>query len=139
MKKLSSLLLCTATCLVCSSCATIFCGSRAKVTFNSNVPVESATLTIDGQKHTHVSFPYRTKIKRGFRKTEVTAEASGYEKTNLTVYKNFNAASLLNILLGGIIGLGVDAATGAMMKPDEDYYLIQFTPVPKAETAESDQ
>lgn len=134
MNKLNSLLLCTATGLAFTSCATIFCGSRAKVTFDTNVPVESATLTIDGKKHQVTAFPYKAKIKRGFRKTEVVAEAPGYEKTELNVYKNFNAVSLLNILIGGIIGFGVDAATGGMMKPDEDHYEIMFTKSTMEET-----
>lgn len=84
MKNLCSLLLCAATGLVFfTSCATIFCGSRAKVTFDSNVPVESATLTIDGQQHANVHFPYTTKIKRGFTDSEVKVEAEGYEPTRL--------------------------------------------------------
>ena len=40
-----------------SSCASIFCGSKAKVTFDGEIS-EEATLTIDGLKHTNVTFPY---------------------------------------------------------------------------------
>lgn len=35
-----------------SSCASIFCGSKAKVTFDGEIS-EEATLTIDGLKHTN--------------------------------------------------------------------------------------
>ena len=51
--------------LLMSSCASIFCGSKAKVTFDGEIS-EEATLTIDGLKHTNVTFPYTTKIRRGF-------------------------------------------------------------------------
>ena len=44
-----------------TSCATVFCGSKAKVTFDSDI-AEKATLTIDGRKYTNVTFPYTTKI-----------------------------------------------------------------------------
>ena len=54
-----------------SSCASIFCGSKAKVTFDGEIS-EEATLTIDGLKHTNVTFPYTTKIRRGFDETVVT-------------------------------------------------------------------
>lgn len=47
--------------LLMSSCASIFCGSKAKVTFDGEIS-EEATLTIDGLKHTNVTFPYTTKI-----------------------------------------------------------------------------
>lgn len=38
--------------LLMSSCASIFCGSKAKVTFDGEIS-EEATLTIDGLKHTN--------------------------------------------------------------------------------------
>ena len=58
--------------LLLSSCSTIFCGSKAKVTFESNID-QTADLTIDGRKHHNVTFPYTTKIKRGFDDTVVKA------------------------------------------------------------------
>lgn len=115
-------------CLLCSSCATIFCGSRANVTFDSDID-ERATLTIDGQKHTKVTFPYTVKIKRGFNDTVVKAEAPSYQTEMLVIYKSFNPVSLIN-LFGGIVGWGVDAATGALTKPDQKYYQIEFEPKP---------
>lgn len=133
MNKLCSLLFCTASGLIFTSCATVFCGSRSKVTFDSNVPVESATLTIDGKKHTQVRFPYTTKVKRGFTDSEVKAETEGYETSRFTIYKTFNAVSVLNLL--DLVGWGIDAATGAMMKPDQQSYEIMFVPVKKTETS----
>ncbi|WP_417152967.1 hypothetical protein [Rikenella microfusus] len=124
MNKLNSMLLCAATGLAFTSCATVFCGSRAKVTFDTNVPVESATLTIDGKKHQITTFPYKAKVKRGFTDTEVKAEAPGYETVRFTIYKNFNAVSVINLF--DVLGWGIDAATGAMMKPDQRSYEIMF-------------
>ena len=124
MNKLNSMLLCAATGLAFTSCATVFCGSRAKVTFDTNVPVESATLTIDGKKHQITAFPYKAKVKRGFTDTEVKAEAPGYETVRFTIYKNFNAVSVINLF--DVLGWGIDAATGAMMKPDQRSYEIMF-------------
>ena len=46
--------------LLMSSCASIFCGSKAKVTFDGEIS-EEATLTIDGLKHTNV--PIRQKYE----------------------------------------------------------------------------
>lgn len=109
-----------------SSCATIFCGSKTKVTFNSDIS-EKATLTIDGRKHTNVTFPYTTKIKRGFDETVVKAEAPSYETATIIIIdKNFNAVAVLNLL--DILGWGIDAATGAMMKPEFKFYDIDFQP-----------
>ena len=103
-----------------SSCASIFCGSKAKVTFDSDIS-RKATLTIDGRKHKHVTFPYTTKIRRGFDETIVKAEAPG-----VIVNKNFNAVSVLNLL--DVLAWGIDAATGAITKPEFKFYQIDFQP-----------
>ena len=108
-----------------TSCATVFCGSRANVTFDSNIE-ETATLTIDGVKHTNVSFPYTAKIRRGFDQTVVKAEAKSYKTETVIVNKSFNAVSVINLC--DILGWGIDAATGAMTKPEFKYYQIEFKP-----------
>lgn len=108
-----------------TSCATIFCGSKTQVTFNSNIQ-ERATLTIDGVKHTNVTFPYTTKIKRGFDETIVKAEAPSYLTETVIINKNFNAVAVLNLL--DVLAWGIDAATGAMMKPEFKFYDIDFQP-----------
>lgn len=115
-----------------SSCATVFCGSKARVTFESDI-TESATLTIDGRKHTNVTFPYTTKIKRGFDDTIVKAEAPSYQPETIVIEKNFNAVSVINLC--GVLGWGIDAATGAMMKPEFKFYQIEFKPAEKTNSA----
>ncbi len=116
-----------------SSCATFFCGSRAKVTFDTNVPVESAALTIDGKKYQVNAFPYETRVKRGFTDTEVKVESEGYDPVRFTIFKTFNAVSVINLF--DLLGWGIDAATGAMTKPDQRAYEIMFAE-PKANATE---
>ena len=112
--------------LICSftlsSCATIFCGTKAKVTFDSNV--DQATLTIDGRKHSNVTFPYTTKIPRGYDETIVKAESEGYQTMLVYVDKKFNPVSIINLC--DILGWGIDAATGALTKPEYKSYQIDF-------------
>lgn len=108
-----------------SSCASIFCGSKAKVTFDGEIP-EEATLTIDGLKHTNVTFPYTTKIRRGFDETVVKIESPNYTAAPIIINKNFNAVSVINLL--DVLGWGIDAATGAMTKPEFKFYQIDFRP-----------
>ncbi len=108
-----------------SSCSTIFCGSKAKVTFDSDIE-ERATLYIDGRKYQSVTFPYTVKIPRGFDETIVKVEAEGYEEQTIYIDKKFNPISIINLF--DVLGWGIDAATGAMMKPDYKYYNIDFVP-----------
>ena len=108
-----------------SSCASIFCGSKARVVFDSEA-AEKASLTIDGRKHLNVTFPYTTKIIRGFDETLVTAETANYTAEPIIINKNFNAVSVLNLL--NILTWGIDAATGAITKPEFKFYQIDFQP-----------
>lgn len=79
-------------------------------------------LTIDGNLYSNVALPYQTKIKRGFKPSTVKAEAKGYEPCTISIAKKFNAVSVANVT--NMIAWGIDAATGAMMKPEhKSYYL----------------
>lgn len=124
MKKL---LLIALVMLACTSCATILCGTKKRVTFDSDMRGTSAKMIIDGRMHQNVTFPYKVKIKRGFRDSEVRILAEGYESQTLYIDKTFNAWSLLN--LADVAGWVIDAATGAVTQPASDHYWIDFTPV----------
>ncbi len=115
---LSGTLMCLTT-----SCASIFCGTKAKVTFDCNVK-DGVSLLIDGKKHYDVSFPFIIKIKRGFDDTVVKAEAETYYPETLLIDKKFNPISILNLC--DVLGWGIDAATGAITKPAENYYFIEM-------------
>ncbi|MBO5890387.1 MAG: hypothetical protein J6Q28_03030 [Alistipes sp.] len=108
--------------LTFSSCATVFCGTKAQVTFESNV--SEATLTIDGRKHKNVTFPYTTDVERGFDETIVKAEAEGYETTMVYVDKVLNPVSIIN--LTDVLGWAIDVATGAVTKPEYKVYEIEL-------------
>lgn len=124
MKKLFYVaMVCTA--LAMTSCATLFCGSTKRITLTSNVPVKSATLTVDGRKFSNVTFPYVVSVKRGFRETAVKAETPDYAPTTLLVDKTFNPVAVLNLF--NILPWAIDIATGAMMQPEFDYYELEFT------------
>lgn len=113
----------TAVACVSTSCASIFCGSKAKVTFDSNVK-EDVTLTVDGIKHHNVTFPYTTKVKRGFEDTIVKAEVKEHKTETIVIDKTFNPVSIINLC--DILGWGIDAATGAITKPAQSYFEIEF-------------
>lgn len=128
MKRIG-ILLCSS--FLTTSCATVFCGSKAQVTFDSDV-AEKATLTIDGRKHTNVTFPYTTKIRRGFDETVVKAETENHRAEPVIINKSFNAVSVINLL--DILGWGIDAATGAITKPEFKFYQIDFQPKTEKQT-----
>ncbi len=122
MKKLFLLLV--ASTMLCS-CATLFTGLKTKVTFDSEVQ-QPVSLTVDGVKVGTVTLPYTMKVKGGFNETIVKAETQGYKPYVLIIDKDFNPVSVLNLF--GLLGWGIDAATGAMMKPEYKFYEFYFVP-----------
>lgn len=117
-----------------TSCCTIVKGTKAKVTVRNDAVTKPVTLFYDGNIETDVYLPHEIKIKKGKKPTIITAEAQGYEKAHVNVYKKFDAMAIGNIVFGGIIGLAVDAGNGAWMKPRVKEITIPFKPILPTQT-----
>jgi len=111
MRKLLSIVSTLAIILVIQSCATIMHGSKQDVGISSN-PSE-AKITVDSQKYG--TTPVNIKLKRNSSHT-VRLELAGYEPYETTLTKSVSGWVWGNIVFGGLIGLGVDAATGGLYK-----------------------
>lgn len=125
--KTKVILSCASVILLFTSCATIISGRTAKVTLKNESVSAPVTLKYDDKTESSVYLPYTIKVKRGSKPTLVEASAPGYNNAEITIYKKFNPTTLWNILLGGFIGIGVDAATGSLNKPEEKVYNIPFS------------
>lgn len=114
--------------ILMTSCATVFSGSRQRVVIDSNVP--QSEVRIDGEMAGVT--PLATKLKRGFTGQTVQVTKEGYTTETITPKTNFNAVAVLN--LTSLLGWGIDAATGAMMKYDKKQYNFLLKPVKKEAT-----
>ncbi len=126
MKKLFVFLFCA---LCCVSCATLFSGTKASVNLSSNVGRTPVDLIYDGTRQNNVILPTQIEVRRGFKATTVRAEAPNYEPAEVTIKKKMNPTTLMNLVLGGIIGFTVDTATGAITKPRNDSYYFEMYPI----------
>ncbi len=123
--KLSGALLLGIT-LSVTSCATIITGTKDKITFNS---------TPEGAKVTHKGIekcttPCTAEIPRSLSKQMVTFEKEGFSNKEVKLTKTFNPVTLVNILLGGIIGIGIDTATGSLTKYSPKEYKVELEAKP---------
>ena len=100
--------------LLLTSCATIFSGSKAKVTVRNDDVPNAVTLSYDDKVESNVFLPHTIKVKRGSKPTVITAKADGYEEGSVSLKKQFNGTTLWNILWGGVPGIAIDAAPGAV-------------------------
>lgn len=110
-----------------TSCATIFCGPTARVTIGNDSEKGWVRLSVDGQFYNDVTLPVTIRVYRGYRPTTVSGVTEDGKSGTVVIHKKFNPVTLTNIALGGIIGAGIDLATGAVTKPDMNYYQLPLT------------
>ena len=103
-----------------SSCATILTGTRDTIRFDSNP--KGAIVYLDGLEVCKTPCP--TSVKRSISEKFAEIKLDGYETRVITLDRKFNAVSIIN--LTGILGWGIDAATGALMKYDRKGYDIKL-------------
>lgn len=107
--------------LILASCATIFTGTRDRISFKTNVP--GAKILVDG--YDLCTTPCTEKISRKLGDTEVQVSLDGYETKLIKLDKSFNVVSILN--LGNLLGWGIDLITGAIKPYGKKSYDIQMT------------
>ncbi|PKF73837.1 PEGA domain-containing protein [Chryseobacterium sp. PMSZPI] len=122
MKNKLSIVLSLGIILSTTSCATMFTGSKDSITFASNP---------EGAKVFHKGIekcvtPCTLEIPRSLSKQTVTFEKEGFNSKEVKLTKTFNPVTLLNILFGGIIGVGIDTATGSITKYSPKKYDVEL-------------
>ena len=123
--------------LVLSGCATVTRGSNEDVMFTS-VPTGAHVTTTNGYNCTT---PCELKMKRkdkfvaAFRHDDQTRQV----QVSTQVAGGGGAALAGNVIAGGVIGIGVDAATGASLNHTPNPVHVDFTrPAPVMKKAEED-
>lgn len=111
-----------------SSCATILTGSRQTVKVATFPP--GADVYVEGEKMGQT--PTEITLKKGFNPESVVVKKEGFENKNLPLNTTFNPVAILNLF--GLIGWGIDAATGSMMKYDKKFYEVTLDAKPAVAT-----
>ena len=107
--------------LLMTSCATVFTGTKDRITFNSTPT--GATIYKDGVEQCKT--PCTIRVKRSIGDTDIEYKLDGYETRLITLDKEFNIVSVIN--LGNLLGWGIDALSGAVMKYDKKTYDITLS------------
>lgn len=134
MKKLSfitSIIAGVAAPMLLSSCATIVSGGDPSITINGNVS-EPVNITTTKQTYQGVNLPAVVKVNRhklDGQHIQITSE--NYKFNDIILEKQVNGWAFGNILLGGLIGWGIDLGTNAVVKPVQTQFTVQ--PLPKQE------
>ena len=106
--------------LALTGCASIIEGTSQDVTVDTpGVDAAQCELTSERIGRQNVTTPGTVSLKRSKHDVDVICRKACYHDARATIDSGLEPWTLGNILLGGIIGLGVDAGTGALNKYDE--------------------
>lgn len=111
-----------------AGCATITKGTTQSVAVNTpGVPGAECTLTSSAIGSKVVTTPASIVLDKGSDNISVVCKKQCYQDAVGIISSNTETMTAGNILVGGVIGLGVDAASGAMNRYNADN---QFAMIP---------
>jgi hypothetical protein len=110
-----------------AGCATITEGKTDSVAVTS-VPVDGAKCSLKNQVgEWYLTTPGSAVVHKSKSNLEIDCTMDGYQAAHTSMPASFENMTAGNMLIGGIIGVGVDAASGAMYHYDKS---TQITLVP---------
>ena len=119
--------------LLLSSCATIVSGGDPSITINGNLD-EPVNITTTKQTYQGVTLPAVVKVNRHkLDGQRIHITSANYTFNDIILEKSVNGWAFGNILLGGLIGWGVDLGTNCVSKPTQTQFFVQ--PQPKQQSS----
>ena len=107
-----------------SSCATIVNGSNQNIMIDSEP--QGAEIII--REKLRGATPMELTFKRDTKDYVVTLRKDGYKDVDVELRRTFNGWFIGNIIFGGVIGMVIDAATGAMWVQDPGAIKVNLVP-----------
>ena len=125
--------------LLSSGCATIVKGSSQTLTVDTKPPGATCVLDRKGEKIGAVNpTPGSLSVEKSSEAIAVSCNKDGFQESGATLTANFQPMTLGNILIGGVIGIIVDAASGAVAEYPPTVTLI-LVPSEFADAAARDE
>ena len=101
--------------ILCCSCATVTTGTSQTITVETEPPGAACRMTRGEETVGAVNpTPGSVTIGKDKDEIEIRCEMPGYLTISRQLDSSFQGMTLGNVLLGGIIGIAVDAGSGAM-------------------------
>ena len=114
--------------LAAPGCATVLNGTTQKVPVRSDPP--GAAVVVDGGVQTHTT-PAVIQLKRK-HKHVLTLSLAGHESQSVTLTPTLSGAIAGNILIGGLVGGGVDLLSGGANKLTPSDVHVKLRPLGNA-------
>ena len=120
--------------VIFSGCATILAGKTQMISVNSNPTAAACNLNRNGQVIGSVNpTPGAVVVEKTKHGISVMCKKEGYLDSTDYLESGIEGATFGNIILGGLIGWGIDSAVGADNKYP-DFINANLSPIPKSES-----
>lgn len=113
-------------CLLLQSCATIMTGTTQRIRVVSNPP--GANIEVNGRFVGNT--PQTLTLSRSLSEKTIKVQMPGYGWRAIRLTRSIVPEVFLNILVGGIPGLVIDIATGALSRYNQDYINVDLDHIP---------
>jgi len=114
MKRLISIFLLFSFVFLISNCATLFKGTTQEVSFNSDP--QRAEVWVNGAKMGETPVALKLECKKTYT---IEFKKEGFETRTYTINNHVGAGWIILDVLAGLVGVIVDAATGAWYSLDQ--------------------
>ncbi|MBV9758748.1 MAG: hypothetical protein JO047_17020 [Alphaproteobacteria bacterium] len=97
-----------------SGCASVIKGSGQSIAITTPPTTGAACTLTNGRGTWSLTSPGAVKVEKSKNDMQVRCSKPGWQDAGATIPSNFAGWTVGNLILGGIVGVGVDAATGAI-------------------------
>ena len=104
-----------------SGCASIITGTSQSIAISTPNASAASCVLSNSEGTWSVTTPAVTHVEKSRKDIHVNCSKQGYQDAVAMIPSEFQPWTLGNILIGGLIGVGVDAATGAMNEYPDNF------------------
>ena len=111
--------------MMLTSCATILTGGSPTIAIDGDVK-EPVTIITEKQTYANVQLPCSVQVNRHHLEGQrIKIQSENFDFKDIVLEKTINGVTFANIILGGLIGWGVDMITNCVSNPQSKYYFVE--------------
>ena len=119
--------------LMLPGCATIIKGTKEAIAVTTPPTTGAKCMLKNSEGVWYLTTPGNAVVQKTKNQLHVTCKKEGFEDASKIIEPDFNGVTFGNVIAGGLIGVGVDAASGA------NYQYPQAIEVPMTQVGGADE
>ena len=111
--------------MMLTSCATILTGGSPTIAIDGDVK-EPVTIITEKQTYANVQLPCSVQVNRHHLEGQrIKIQSENFDFKDIVLEKTINGVTFATIIIGGLIGWGVDMITNCVSNPQSKNYFVE--------------